>query len=74
MVDHHLKRFHHLQGQEFEEVFQKEAIEAIEEWEPRVDISKVTVNIEDSTLILRVEWIIKDGEEILITEVKYNVA
>lgn len=52
----------------------KEAIEAIEEWEPRVDISKVTVNIEESTLILRVEWIIKDGEEIMITEVKYNVA
>lgn len=52
----------------------KESIDAIEQWEPRVDISRITVNYDESNIILSVYWIFKDTEIVRITEIKYDIA
>ena len=52
----------------------KEAIESIEEWEQRVEISRVTVDFNESNIILQLEWIFKESEEINLTEIKYDTA
>jgi hypothetical protein len=50
----------------------KEAIEAIEEWEQRIDISRVTVDFEETNLILKIEWTFKESNLINLREIRYD--
>ena len=52
----------------------REAIDAIEEWEQRIDISRVTVEFEETNLILKIEWTFKESELINLREIRYDRA
>lgn len=41
----------------------KEAIEAINTWEPRVRIKSIKAEADGANVILRIEWILKETEE-----------
>ncbi len=39
----------------------RETVEAIQQWEPRCNLVKVTPTIEESRITLRVQWKLADG-------------
>lgn len=47
----------------------REAIDAINTWEPRVEIKSIKARIDNSNVILMLEWILKGGAESNILEV-----
>ncbi|QAY92565.1 GPW/gp25 family protein [Pseudomonas sp. ACM7] len=48
----------------------REAVDAIRRWETRVSVVQILVRIEDSRIILRVQWRVADGVA-QMTEVPY---
>lgn len=47
----------------------REAIDAINTWEPRVEIKNIKAEVDVANVILRVEWILKETGESQSTEV-----
>ena len=47
----------------------RETVEAIQQWEPRCNLVKVTPTIEESRITLRVQWKLADGV-LRLTEVR----
>lgn len=47
----------------------RETIDAIRKWETRIDVKTVKAEIQESTVLIKVEWVFKGSRERRITEV-----
>ncbi len=47
----------------------REAMEAIEKWEPRIEIKRITAMPEGSQIFLKIEWVLKETQEPYVSEV-----
>ena len=50
----------------------REATDAITMWETRIKINSIEVEIEESTLTVKVEWTLKDSNANGVAEVSYD--
>ncbi|MDI1471937.1 putative bacteriophage baseplate protein [Thermodesulfovibrio sp. N1] len=47
----------------------REAIDAVNTWEPRVEIKSIRAKVEQANVILQIEWVLKGSEEPTLLEV-----
>lgn len=47
----------------------RETTDAVTLWETRIDINSVTANIDKSTILIKIEWTLKDGNSKGKTEI-----